>query len=465
MQSKEFPACRHGNPGWICYYDCFTGATMKITVKFVALVLAILAVPAAIPAIQNTAPAPKLRFVVIVTRHGVRSPTWAQSELNTYSADPWPDWVVAPGNLTSHGDKLMTQFGSYYRLYFAAAGLLHSAGCEDASHVYIRADVESRTLETGRALAAGMMPGCNVEVRTVSKGEDALFSPLSTGTATPDRALAAASISGRIGASPSALVNNYRQALDTLREVLFGCASGMVCPAETTADKRAILEQPSAVEEGKGGHAADLRGPLRIGSTLSEDLMLEYVNGMKGKDLGWGRLDKRKLLEVMRLHAAYADLARQTSYIARSQGSNLLSHILRSMEQAAQKNSVTGAVGEPGDRVLVIVGHDTNISNIAGILGISWLLDGYVRNDTPPGGALVFELWQQGQGEMSVSAYYVAQSLDQMRKAMPLTLESPPLKSPIFVPGCSRADQKMTCPWKAFQHTIESAIDPAFVKP
>ena len=441
-------------------------ATMKITLKFVALVLAILlAAPAAVPAIQNTAPAPKLRFVVILTRHGVRSPTWAQSELNTYSADPWPNWGVAPGNLTPHGDKLMTQFGSYYRLYFAAAGLLHSGGCEDARHVYIRADAESRTLETGRALAAGMMPGCNAEVRTVSKGEDALFSPLSTGIGKPDRALAAASISGRIGSNPGALVTTYRQPLDTLREVLFGCASGMVCPAETKPGKRAILEQPSAVEEGKRGHAADLRGPLRIGSTLSEDLMLEYVNGMEGKDLGWGRLDKRKLLEVMRLHAAYADLARQTSYIARTQGSNLLSHILRSMEQAAQKNSVTGVVGEYGDRVLVIVGHDTNISNIAGILGISWLLDGYVRNDTPPGGALVFELWQQGQGEMSVSAYYVAQSLDQMRKATPLTLELPPLKSPIFIPGCSRADQKMTCPWKAFQHTFESEIDTAFVKP
>lgn len=439
---------------------------MQTTFKCAALGITILiATPAAIPATQNTVLAPLLRFAVILTRHGVRSPTWAQSELNTYAADPWPDWGVAPGNLTPHGGKLMTQIGSYYRLYFAAAGLLHSAGCEDASHVYIRADAESRTLESGRALAAGMMPGCNVEVRTVSKGEDALFSPLSTGIGKPDRALAAASISGRFGSNPGALVNTYRQPLDTLREVLFGCNRATVCPAETKPSKRSILEQPSAVEEGKGGHAADLRGPLRTGSTLAEDLMLEYVNGMEGNDLGWGRLDESKLLAVMRLHEAYADLARQTPYIARTQGSNLLSHILRSLEQAVQKNAVTGAVGEPGDRVLLIVGHDTNISNVAGILGISWLLDGYVRNDTPPGGALVFELWQQGHGEMSVNAYYVAQSLDQMRKAMPPTLESPPLKSPIFIPGCSGTDQKMTCAWKAFQHTIESAIDPAFVKP
>jgi 4-phytase/acid phosphatase len=438
---------------------------MKITVTLFALVTIFHAAPAATAATPNTAaPFPKLRFAVILTRHGVRSPTWTLSELNAYSGGPWPDWGVAPGNLTPRGSKLMTLFGSYYQAYLAAAGLLHSAGCEDASHVYIRADAESRTRETGRALAAGMMPGCSVDVQAVSSGEDPLFSPLSAGIAKPDRALAAASISGRIGANPSALVRVYGQAFGTLREVLFGCAPATPCPPEKKPGKRSVLEQPPSVEEGKGDHAADLRGPLRIGSTLSEDLLLEYVNGMEDKDLGWGRLDASKLLEVMRLHAAYADLARQTPYVARLQGSNLLSHILHSMEQAVKDSAVTGSMGEVGDRVLIIVGHDTNISNIAGLLGISWLLDGYQRDDTPPGGALVFELWQHSEGEMAVSTYYIAQSLEQMRKAMPLTLDYPPLKSPIFVPGCSRADEKMTCPWKEFQHTIESATDPAFVK-
>jgi hypothetical protein len=34
---------------------------------------------------------------------------------------------------------------------------------------------------------------------------------------------------------------------------------------------------------------------------------------------------------------------------------------------------------------------------------------------------------------MAVRTYYVAQSLEQMRKAVPLTLDSPPLKSPLLV--------------------------------
>jgi 4-phytase/acid phosphatase len=408
---------------------------------------------------------PTLRLAIVLARHGVRSPTWNRSELNAYSVEPWPDWDVAPGDLTPHGAKLMTLFGSYYRLYFASAHLLPATGCEDVGHVHMRADVDSRNRDTARALMAGMMPGCKLDIEGAGDGKDPLFSPLEAGIGKPDRALAVSSISGRIGEDPKALVKAYEGAFDTLREVLFGCPPGTSCPAETKPTKKSVLQQQSLIEQGKGSHPADLQGPLRIGSTLSEDLQLEYANGMEGKDLGWGRLDAAKLQEVMRLHAAYADLARQTPYIARIQGSNLLSHILRSIEQAVKGSEVSGSLGNVGDRVLVIVGHDTNISNLAGMLGLSWLLDGYQPNDTPPGGALVFELWQHGDGEMTVRTYYIAQSLEQMRRALPLTLDSPPLRSRIFVPGCSSPDQNMSCPWKTFERTIESAIDPSVVKP
>jgi len=408
---------------------------------------------------------PKLKFTVILTRHGVRSPTWNPADLDQYSAESWPDWGVAPGKLTPHGRELITLFGSYYRRYLAAAGLLRATGCEDTGHVYILADAESRTLETGEALAAGMMPDCGLRTQTLGDGKHPLFSPLAASIGNPDRALATASISGRIGTNPDALVRVYKPAFDTLRTLLFNCAPGASCPAEEKPGKRKVLKEPSSVEVSKGDHAGDLKGPLRIGSTLSEDFLLEYVNGMEGKDLGWGRLDEDRLLEVMRLHAAYADLARQTPYVARLGGSNLLSHVLRSMEQAVRASAVTGSLGEMNNRVLIIVGHDTNISNIAGILGIHWLIDGYQPDDTPPGSALVFELWQQDGAEIAVCTYYLSQSLEQMRKAQPLTVDSPPPRSPIFVPGCSTADQKMSCPWKDFQHVVENAIDEASVKP
>jgi len=50
----------------------------------------------------------RLKMVIIVTRHGVRSPTGGKTQLNQYSSQPWPEWDVAPGYLTPQGARLMT---------------------------------------------------------------------------------------------------------------------------------------------------------------------------------------------------------------------------------------------------------------------------------------------------------------------------------------------------------------------
>jgi 4-phytase/acid phosphatase len=124
-----------------------------------------------------------------------------------------------------------------------------------------------------------------------------------------------------------------QHAFGTLREVLFGCAIEAPCPGEKQPGKQGLLDLPASVGGTEDG-LADIRGPVQTGSTLAENLWLEYAEGMRGKDLGWGRLDETRLREIRAIHVAYADLARRTQYLAGAQGSSLLSHILHSMEQA-----------------------------------------------------------------------------------------------------------------------------------
>ncbi len=207
------------------------------------------------------------------------------------------------------------------------------------------------------------------------------------------------------------------------------------------------------------GATVELQGPFSVGSTLSEDLLLEYAEGMRGGDLGWGRLTKENLDRVLGLHGVYTDLMRRTPYLARVRGSNLLFHILRSLEQAASGKRTAGALGRPGDKLLVLSGHDTNLSSLSGMLDLSWSLPGYQKDETPPGGALLFSLWKEGS-RVFVTTEYVAQSLEQMRELSPLSARELPLRKE--VPSCLRAEKN--CDWRAFQAVLEKAIDLRFAE-
>src|ERR1035438_7236419 len=107
----------------------------KLVILFCILLGAICGLYAQTPAassLKSAAHNEELKFVVIVCRHGVRSPTGKTDQLNQYSSEPWPTWNVPPGYLTEHGAHLMTLFGAYDREQLAAQGLLAPSGCADA---------------------------------------------------------------------------------------------------------------------------------------------------------------------------------------------------------------------------------------------------------------------------------------------------------------------------------------------
>jgi 4-phytase/acid phosphatase len=419
--------------------------------------------PDTVPA-KDLAPAgDELRFVVIVSRHGVRSPTGKTDQLNQYSRRPWPVWSVSPGYLTEHGAQLMTLFGAYDREHLAAQGLLLPTGCVGAEHIRIIADSDQRTRETGKALAAGLAPGCVLNVTALPEGiPDPLFHPLGAGIGHPDKLLAMAAVSGRIGGNPQGLSEAYRPQLQALEEVLRGCDPGADCTNAANPAPQSIFDIPSSIAPGHGDHLVALHTPLDIASSMAENMLLEYTENMNTANVGWGRVDIHKLRQVVQLHTAKEDISARPSYVASAQSSNMLFHILKSMEQVVQGHPVTGALTKSGDRLLFLVGHDTNIANISGTLNLSWIIDGR-RDDTPPGGALVFELWKgRRTATYSVRTFYTAQTLDQMRNSTHLSLANPPERAALWVPDCSRADS--SCDWNAFQKVVQAEIKLQFVK-
>jgi 4-phytase/acid phosphatase len=415
--------------------------------------------------IAQAAPSPsgnsgeELKYVVYVSRHGVRSPTAKISQYGLYSRAPWPTWDVPPGYLTKHGYGLMKLFGTYDRNQLTRDGLFSSQGCEDADHATLYADSDQRTRETGKALAEGLFPGCNLPVLGLSEGtNDPLFHLNSEAIGSKDAALAVAAMAGRIGDSPNNLTDAYRKQIASLDQILSSCGTS----AATQQKRMSLLEIPASLTIGKSDHLAELHGPLNTSSTLAENLLLEYTEGMDSSNVGWGCVDGSKLRSLMDLHTAAVDFTQRTPFIAKMQASNLLAHIDRSIEQAVTQHPVDGAIGKPKDRALFLIGHDTNLTNIGGLLNLTWIIDGR-RDDTPPGGALIFELWKEGKtGNYSVRTYFTVQTLEQMRSSAPLTLDHPPERVPVFIPGCSREDY--SCTWPAFSQMLRQTIDLRYVK-
>ena len=389
------------------------------------------------------AAAPQLKYVVIVSRHGVRSPTWSRERLRQYSAEPWPDFGVPPGDLTPHGRDLIKILGSYYREWFAADHLLAPSGCADAQRVYIWADTDQRTLETGRAFAESLVPGCGLSIHSRPQGER---DPLFSGSGNPDTRAAADAVHQRLGPDPQALLKEHRGELDTLQFILTGgkdAPQKLLGPSESIA---AVIQ----------GNNVELQGPFSTASTMTENLLLEYADGMQRAQFGWGRVTKDDLIRVLALHRVYADLMRRTPYLARARGSNLMTRILASMEQAVSGKASPGALGSPGTALLILSGHDTNQANVAGMLGLSWSLPGYQPDETPPGGALIFSLWRNSEdGQYFVRTEFLAASLDQMHDASALTPAAPPLRQQVSLPACGASD----CPWSGFEKILQTSID------
>jgi 4-phytase/acid phosphatase len=428
--------------------------------------LLVASVPAQTPP-STSEGADEVKLVVILTRHGVRTPILHNEVLDRYSAQPWPTWEVPPSNLTPHGKRQMVMLGAYYRRIYTAAGVLSGDSARDLTSVYFRSDSDQRTIETARDLAAGLVPGAQPEIhaRPLLK-PDPLFTPTKLPVGNPDFALGQAAVLGRLGGDPSNVLRACAPEFSVLRDVLFG--PGGAVPA----DRVWLLDVPSRMSQGLSDtsasidHLVDINGGFHRAEQIVDGLMLEYADGKPMSEVGWGRMTPAALTQLIRLHSLYFDLTQHTLYPAQVQGSNLASHLLKTLQQAAGGAPDAGALAPPAAKLLMVVGHDTNIINLTGLLGATWWLPGTQEDPVLPGGALVFEL-RQGRAEAAwrVRTYYVSQTLDQMRAGLPLTPDNPPYLAPVFIPGCSGDAPGFDAPLPAFEALLQRVIDPRFVLP
>jgi 4-phytase / acid phosphatase len=415
------------------------------------------------PALSQTS---QLRMAVVLTRHGVRSPL-SPSTSSPYASRPWPSlssWHVAcPGDLTPRGKDLVKQMGIFYHAYYANKGLLPPVNQCPSSKVYIWSDNEERTLHTAKALTEGMsngVSGCLMPVNslpytppahsgpnacTAKNPTDYFFHPLSDPLLKQniDSAQIAA-VAKQINQQVPQLLKTYQPSLQAMQSTL-GCCDVKECNGSKPCTLFKLNSQATA-----SGTSLAWKGMFSESSTAAENFLLEYGNGMPCNLNGWGLVTYnspdcnggQSFLQMEQLHTLYFDQTKHNGYMAQIQGSNLANQILLRLQQAGPAPFV------------IYSGHDTDVSSVAGLLGLTWSLPDLPDNDTPPAGALIFELWGGAAPKtQSVRMYYVHQTLTQLRTLAPLSLNNPPNMVELKLQGCAQP-----CPLTQFQTIVNGAI-------
>jgi 4-phytase / acid phosphatase len=402
-----------------------------------------------------------LKFVFILTRHGVRAPLDSQQDFGKYSAQPWPKWDVGPGEITAHGRAQMEHMGAYYRARFVREGLLTGDSGKDEPAIYFRANSDQRTIETARSLATTLIPGREPAVHARPIGDtDPLFRPLKLPVGRPDRNLGVAAVLGRVGGDIRNLQTGEGAAFETLERILVGESR------EVPVGTLSLLSAPAAVVPGDRDNTVTLHGPLKLAGSMTDVFMLEYANGFPLSEVGWGRATPERISQLLALHAQWFDLVHGTNTCARAEGSNMTSHLLATLAQAATGKANPAAIGPAGQKVVVAVGHDTTQITVGSLLRLSWWLPATNRNPVLLGGALVFELRERRRDHQPlVYAYYLSQSLEDIRNGIAPTLDRPPQVAAIFIPGCSEEGPGYPAPLAKFATVVQQAIDPAFTIP
>ena len=390
----------------------------------------------------------ELERVVLLSRHGVRAPSETNAELDRQVASPFPVWPVPPGDLTPRGAELMRFMGSFYRVIYSGLGLISPERCPRPGIVASWADVDQRTRASAQALLEGLYPQCKIEARHQADlaQPDPLFHP-TIGICPLDEAQARSAILKRVGGSMQTQLDMYAPQYARLQDVL--CPAGIASANAQCGYKG--LPTRFVVRDGRVG----IDGPVRMASSMTKIFELEATQGMPPAQVAWGRLrDFGELRDLMFLHKLEFDLTQRTDYIARRSGSAMLSAILDGLQRTDDR------------RLTLLVGHDTNIANVAGLLDIHWVIPGFTPDDASPGGALAFELLHERPGGARyVRVVYYAQTLDQMRAQTQFSFADLAARAEINVPGCGGEGPANLCPLPRFLEIASAKIDRACVPP
>lgn len=355
----------------------------------------------------------KVKKIVVLMRHGVRAPNQTMQKLTEWSKRDWPVWPVPPGHLTGRGRELLKVFWQQYRIQEPFKSLLFgNNSCITLRDVFIHADIAERTQASAAVFASAVAPECDLPYFiTTNKDFDPVYHPVRGKICKSSRGKAEDEITTMVGTSFMKLAEEFSDQLNFVNELL-GPIPQVTCQGYGIGDSCQLIDLPARVNFSNSGRTINLRGAMGIKATLIQNWLLESAE-WPDRNPGWGLITPDKLAELLVARSAIFNFLNRVDGYSRDRGSAILNDIAGSILSTHYDSKVNEA------KLVMYMGHDTNMAHISELLGLEWNLEGWAYNDIPPGSFLQFTLWEKPSGQEVVTAELIAQPLEVMRSASP----------------------------------------------
>ena len=356
----------------------------------------------------------KLKEVVILSRHNIRSPLSTNgSALSKMTPHKWTNWSSAASELTLRGGVLETEMGQFFRQWTIETGLFKDNYVPSIDEVNVYANSMQRCIATAQYFSGGFMPVANLRVnhRYVPSKMDPIFFPRLTKSTEAFRTEAMKQINAMGGKEGLVGINkSLKESYDLIAKVLDMKQSEYYKKGEikdfVNNDTQITLEL---------NQEPGMKGSLKNANSASDAFILQYYEEPDGMKAAFGhKLTTEDWTKIAKVKDVYGDVLFTAPIVAVNVAHPLLQYMYDELNDKDRKFTF-------------LCGHDSNIASVDAALGVEeYSLPNSIEKKTPIGSKLVLEKWVDAAGKAYIAVNLVYQSTDQLKQMSLLDLQHAP---------------------------------------
>lgn len=356
----------------------------------------------------------KLKEVVILSRHNIRSPLSTNgSALSKMTPHEWTNWSSAASELTLRGGVLETEMGQFFRKWTIETGLFKDNYVPTIDEVNVYANSMQRCIATAQYFSGGFMPVANLRVnhRYVPSKMDPIFFPRLTKSTEAFRTEAMKQINAMGGKEGLVGINkSLKESYDLIAKVLDMKQSEYYKKGEikdfVNNDTQITLEL---------NQEPGMKGSLKNANSASDAFILQYYEEPDGMKAAFGhKLTTEDWTKIAKVKDVYGDVLFTAPIVAVNVAHPLLQYMYDELNDKDRKFTF-------------LCGHDSNIASVDATLGVEeYSLPNSIEKKTPIGSKLVLEKWVDAAGKAYIAVNLVYQSTDQLKQMSLLDLQHAP---------------------------------------